>query len=525
MQDEQRGQGAQEGHGRAWWRTFAVAYVVWALLAGTWAVASPLFSVPDEPAHVMRAASVVSGQLLGDRRDFSSEGPPEVRAIMHIVDVPAGLAGIGGYHNCFAPAKGTADCADPLPAQAGTAEAATTAGAYQPLFYALVGAPTAVLTPVQGVYASRLLHVLIGAAFLAAATAVAWQLGGRILLAATVLAVTPVAPYLIGSVNPNGTEIASALALWLAVPAFVVRPDRRLAGLIVASTVILAWSRPLSPVIAGGIVVVGVLLAIDRERWAALRGSRATRLAGVGVLAAISSASIWVLATGALTSFVAYPDPSLTGSVAARASWNMGWYRLEQLVGVLGWLDTPLPGALVLTWGLAALAIGLVALWVGTRRQRGLVLAMALGSVVLPVIAETLSAAEMGLIWQGRYTLPVAMGYLVVSGWTLASSDAAWLRSPITSLGAVALAGFCAAAHVVTHLVSMSRYATGPESPLLDYLGQEGWTTPLPDGLLLAVVVLAALSLPALVLLGGDTPLRPLPVGDGAGRKDADHPA
>ena len=44
------------------WLVYAAGLVVLSVL---WAVASPLFSVPDEPAHYVKAAAVARGQLSG----------------------------------------------------------------------------------------------------------------------------------------------------------------------------------------------------------------------------------------------------------------------------------------------------------------------------------------------------------------------------------------------------------------------------------------------------------------------------
>ncbi|HTW98533.1 MAG TPA: hypothetical protein VMD59_07140, partial [Acidimicrobiales bacterium] len=55
---------------------FAVSFVC---MAG-WSFASPLFSGPDEPVHVIKAAAVVRGQLLGDLLD----GPSSPFAEVHI---------------------------------------------------------------------------------------------------------------------------------------------------------------------------------------------------------------------------------------------------------------------------------------------------------------------------------------------------------------------------------------------------------------------------------------------------------
>ncbi|MEO5832402.1 MAG: hypothetical protein ABIR83_03405, partial [Nakamurella sp.] len=46
---------------RAYWASF----VLLGLVTGLWSLASPLMAGLDEPAHLIKAASVVRGQLLG----------------------------------------------------------------------------------------------------------------------------------------------------------------------------------------------------------------------------------------------------------------------------------------------------------------------------------------------------------------------------------------------------------------------------------------------------------------------------
>ena len=63
-----------------WWGSFA-------LLAGgglSWAVATPVFAAPDEPAHVIRAASVGRGELLGHPPPPAPRVPPFGDALVEV---------------------------------------------------------------------------------------------------------------------------------------------------------------------------------------------------------------------------------------------------------------------------------------------------------------------------------------------------------------------------------------------------------------------------------------------------------
>lgn len=488
----------------SWWQVFWAAFGVWVLLSGVWVITSPQFSVPDESAHVMRAAAVASGTIIGERREITQGGPRPLTAVLHVAEVPAAFADIGGRHDCFAPFKGTADCAAPLAPEAGTALTTTTAGAYQPVFYSLVGLPTKWLSPVEAVFAGRALHAVVGSLLLAAATVAAWDLGGRLLVLAVILSITPMIPYLLGSINPNGVEIAGSVALWVSVPALLRTDARRYAIIAVIAAFVVAWARPLSPLIVLGIVVTAGALVIDRQVWCRMRRSGTVQL-GLGLMTlSLLSSWVWVAATDATSSFIGYPDATLTGATAALESWRMTWLRLEQMVGLLGWLDTPLPDFVWWGWGLLVILFGVAAVIVGTWRQRVLVAATAVGTVLVPVMAETLTAARMGLIWQGRYTLPVAVGFVLLSGWTLVSAphgrSAASVAAALDriTMGVVALV---AVAHLLAHMGSMARYSTGPATSMVAYLWRPGWTAPLPDIALLLLAIAGSMGLIGLTFL------------------------
>ncbi len=478
----------------SWTRTFLRWAAVWVTLAGVWSIASPQYSVPDEPAHVLRAASVAGGELVGDARTTRIEGPPLTVQVEHVVEVPAGLAGAAVQPVCFFAFRDTADCIVPLEDAPGEVEVPTTAGAYQPLFYGLVGVPLQVLDPVPGLVGARLLHAVAGGLLLAAACATAQAVGGAVLLAVLTLAITPVSVYLLGGVNPNGLEIAAAVATWVALLALLTTPTRRDAVLLGVAAVALSWTRPLSPLTVLGILAVGLALTVTRARLASWRaptvwGGVAAALLGVG------SALAWIVTQGALDAFVGTPDPDLTGRVALRTSLSLTRGRLTELVGNLGWLDTPLPTALVLLWAAAAAVVVVAALVRGTWRQRLVVLSLCGATILMPVAAETLRAAELGLFWQGRYSLPVAVGVIVVSGWVLAADRPA----PVVGPALLALPAVAAVGHLTAHMVSRARYSTGPGTSPVAYLWRDGWSAPLPDVVLVTVVALAVTAMVWLV--------------------------
>ena len=45
-----------------------VSFMLFAAVAGAWALATPIDGAPDEASHVVRAASVARGEILGQQR-------------------------------------------------------------------------------------------------------------------------------------------------------------------------------------------------------------------------------------------------------------------------------------------------------------------------------------------------------------------------------------------------------------------------------------------------------------------------
>ena len=50
----------------AWLGSWPVLVVLFTLPGVAWALASPLFSAPDEPSHAIKAVALWSGQLTGE---------------------------------------------------------------------------------------------------------------------------------------------------------------------------------------------------------------------------------------------------------------------------------------------------------------------------------------------------------------------------------------------------------------------------------------------------------------------------
>ena len=95
---------------------------------------------------------------------------------------------------------------------------------------------------------------------------------------------------------------------------------------------------------------------------------------------------------------------------------------VRDMVGVFGWEDTRPAGVARRRMVVVRARAGAVALVIGTWRQRLAILGTAAGTIVVQVASEALKAPSIGYVWQGRYTLPLAMGVPIISGWVVATS-------------------------------------------------------------------------------------------------------
>jgi hypothetical protein len=473
---------------------FLSVWAAFAALSIAWAIATPLGGSPDEPAHLIKAASVVRGQLIGDRTDR----PAETETL-----VPESISDASSW-TCYAfDASMTAACA-PEAGNGLDLEAATTsAGLYQPLYYALVGWPSLFIADGEfAVLAMRAVSALLCSAFLATAYCALTRVrrGSLLLSLGFLAATTPMYFFLAGAVNPNAIEVAagaSLLALLLAQ--FRKGAAERMpwgdAVLIMASALLLATSRSMSPLWVGLIGLMALCFA-SRQRLGVLIRQPSVIGALVGVAAAVAVAGGWILFTGTLGAMGSFPG-SDTPPLRALVEMLTGRAMDPGLVGVFGWLDTEAPRYVYAIWW--ALALGVVAFAVvQTRRAR--LLGVALGVIgvwVVPAVVQAISIASSGYVWQGRYELVAFAALLIFAAAVLAEEvDVGRRLAKLYILVAILVV----IGQQVAYTAVLSRYAVGVGAGLLDMYRVPTWA---PPGGIVVNVVFATVSAALLpVVLG-----------------------
>ncbi|GAA1059534.1 DUF2142 domain-containing protein [Agromyces bracchium] len=462
-------------------RAGLVGFALTAILGILWAFASPILSAPDENAHAMKAIAQAHGQLVGE----------EVEGVMHLVVRLPDEFRYDPALLCYAGDENrSADCGAELGGERGQDWFNTWTGAYNPVYYALVGWPSLLLGGDAGLIAMRVVSALIGALFVGAAFQSALasprQRWMPLVLA---FAALPLCVYLMGSVNPNGFEIAASVALWMALLRLLEAHDDDGSDVVFSTT----WLWVVTTAAAAALVtaralgplwlVVIVALAALTVGWRPVRRlfTTARSYIWIAVIAVFGLFSLgWTLLGGSLSSQANEGDAPLVGAGFLEGAVYMLRLTdelLQQSIGEFGWLDAVLPGWSL--WAVAAVVAAIVFLAVGSAdRRAAVVIAVAVAACVLvPVLVQSRSVAQTGIIWQGRYGLFLYLGALILVGWLLSSPYAervAWMSVRYTWLGAVMLSAFGAYAF----LFVMYRYVVGLDDRITEMVLAPEWQPP-----------------------------------------------
>lgn len=371
----------------------------------------------------------------------------------------------------FSPDVSTA-CAEPIQGTTRVVPAYTSAGRYPPPYYMVVGLPSLIFPSAFGIHLMRLVSALISAALLASAFASARALtnskhtNSAYAVIGVGVAITPMVIYLSASVNPNGMEIAASIGLWASLILLVLDhssdPAPRL-GLrtgVAASALVL--SRPLSPLWLMLIVLLVIAMA-KRERLLLLMRSGVVWLSILASGIFSLSAGVWVLYSNALellsVNDIVSDDVAL--SEVFRTSLGKTGNEILHMIGTFGWLDTASPLITYYAWFACIGFLGFASLVTAERRQK-LVLAMLASLVVLlPRAIEISQARELGYAWQGRYTLPLAVGLPIIAS-LLAGNLWTEARRRLTNL----LVSSLVVGHVLAFWWALRRYAVGVNGPM-----------------------------------------------------------
>jgi hypothetical protein len=490
---------------------FLVLALAFASLA-CWSFASPLIAAPDEQAHVLRAYALDHGQL------GSSTTPPS--KVLENVTVPTSLFYTAIYPICWhMHADIPATCSAAWP----TSEKPTTipiyVDHYPPLYYLFVGTASYVSQERSGVYMMRLISSLMGAIMLAvAAYAIARWSRRRALYAGMYVALVPEAYFLSSAVNPGGFEIMTSICLWTLVAIFALErradPPKGLVvslGVVASVFVLIRGLSPLWLALAGASLI---FLSGPRALYEQVKARRELQFAGGGVVATALLALAWIFTQGTLNILpvgAAVPkSDSMFAVLRVVMGFVQGWLR--ESVGILGWLDTELPSVVYQSWYAVVIGVLVVALARGGWREKIVVATLSALTVVIPVALVTRQAKVLGVVWQGRDNLPLAVGavimaFAVCAGPAQRNARRAiarfdeGLRRRISKFTLVGVVGVLAIANFLSFYTNLRRYAVGRYGPAFFFLHHQGWSPPTGQFATLLVYGLATVAFAGILMV------------------------
>jgi Predicted membrane protein (DUF2142) len=495
---------------RVWWTTFVLV----ACVAGLWALANPPFASPDEPAHLIRAVALDHGELTGktaSRRLFEEAGRGDKTNLqVRVPEVFARVSRTGTPCFAFQP-EVTAECLQ-VTGSSRDAEALTTAARHPPAYYAIAGVASWVPQPgSRTVYLMRFISVLLTSAFIATAmTALRRTAAPRLLATGLLVAITPMVLFVSGTVNPSVPEIAASLALWVCGLVLVSqaqdRVDSRLVTAVGIAGCVLALSRQLAPLWLG-LIALTLLACANRASLRNLARSGWARFWAALVVACTAAQLAWDLIFKPLdASRLGRPRINVPESEVLRSGLGATFSRYREMVGLFGWLDTPSPVLTYLLWTAALGLLVLLAVMWAKRRHVAALVALLVATVVVPVALESRAYRDVGgTFWQGRYTLPLAVGIPILAAAAISSTERArQLLQPRLFLGVGAI---LAIGHVLAFSQNLRRYTVGYDGEI-QFWKNAKWSPPVSPLLITIAYVVAVVAFIAWGLVFCHTPDR-----------------
>jgi hypothetical protein len=290
--------------------------------------------------------------------------------------------------------------------------------------------------------------------------------------------------------NPSGLEISAASATWTAGALLLFEhaddPPPGLVAVFAASSVVLAATRPLSPLWSAGIIVA--LVVLRPAAAGRLLRSGAVRV-GVAVTAvAVAAATAYVVVNDSLAVERFPLPPGFSNQQVAALVLGLIPEHALSLVGRFGGPEFGAPALAVLVWVVGVGALVCVAVSVGDRWQAAVLALIVLATLVaLPFAASFPDARSRGVTWQGRYQYPLAAGVPLVAVAVLGAARTRMGRAGSIAAGAVVIG------HLATFYWALRRYTVGL-GPSVNAFARvpRGWEPPLPAPLLAALVVVTA---------------------------------
>jgi hypothetical protein len=247
---------------------------------------------------------------------------------------------------------------------------------------------------------------------------------------------------LVGSEMCIRDRISAAIAAWCAALAIAATPS----GAQIDRAEIIRFALALSAVgvsrLFAPLWIIGILSAAAfLGGWSLLRRlSRDRRIwiAAVVIGFATVSQVVWNVVvkpvdTGASVDITQYE--------LLRNTFGRAGFFYDTMLGSFGWLNVKAPYIVILIWSAAIGLLLVLGLALASRRAAIVLLLTAAATALLPLVGEYREVPISGPFWQGRYTLPLAVGVPLIAAWIIGGSSigARLARSRIALAVGVAL--------------------------------------------------------------------------------------
>lgn len=386
------------------------------LIQLAWIISLPPFRGIDEFDHAYRAAAVAHGQWIAGR-DAELEGRGSY------VQVPRSLVEAARPECYTYEYTGYANCNPMRKLGHGYVTVASAAASYNPVFYWIVGTPAKFFGGATSLFVMRMVASLISSAMIAIVGWIVtlwartnWPLVG------VLVGLTPVVMYGTALPAPNAVEMLGGLGLWAALIG-LSRADgnpsleRRLLGAAMMMALPVVFVRSLGPLWLAMIVFsMFAYLGWEPVKGILTRNRKAVAIQG-GAVAAVAIAGIaWSLASSTnapSTELPAHYTGAFKNSLPQLYLWVFQSFAAFPT-------RAEFPPLWVFACGFTVFALFLVvAFRLAGRRLRVLMVGVAVASLLVPFAITLGTYSSLGTAWQGRYTLPYALGLPLIAGTTL----------------------------------------------------------------------------------------------------------
>lgn len=464
--------------------------IIWLLIVGintVWALADPILSRPDELAQIYKTEAVVRGQLVGSpvnpktdpetfyyRKKYPSltpvieGGDPDV-----YVKVPATLQNIDTNPLCYLQVSPYAPhCPIKFSNKKGLITVETYVGRYPPMYYLLIGWPTLITPGYAGIISARILSGAVNAIFLAFALGFSllrktiWPFLG------VVLAIAPVVLYYSSSINPNGFEITTAIASYTMTSYLVNHENNEVKqGLLNLAVFIfglslslMSLSRASSPIFFVCIILISLFyFNIGQiKRLLHLKGFILS-LVIASICAVVTT--IWDFVEHGLNELHEPFPRSVSELTILSKQTSMMSKVLNEMVAVFGLNNISIPEIFIILWAGIVYILFLIALRNNFFKRQLTLVVLAISPVLIPYAVAYFTGRNYGLIWQGRYSLPLVVGLPILVGHQL--NDLFKNRnkqSSLINISVILISAFVAAVQTVSITEDERHYLVGSGS-------------------------------------------------------------